>query len=339
MNIDVSDMVTSTAMKVQEVGKHHAKITLEPLEAGFGHTLGNALRRILLSSIPGYAITEVEIDGVLHEYSTIEGIREDVIDIMLNLKNVAIVLHERDETTLSLCKKGPGVATAADIELEHDTEIVNPGHIIAHLGDNCELKMRLKVVRGRGFKTAAPSETVAREEESNVGVLRLDASFSPIRQVSYTVDSARMEQRTDLDKLIIDLCTDGTLDPKGAIKVSAAILQEQLAAFVDMKGEGEGRSKIIVPMFDPILTAPVDELELTVRSANCLKAEGIYFIGDLIQRTETELLKTPNLGKKSLTEIKTVLEACSLSLGTKIENWPPHGLKDKIQKIDVDKSS
>ncbi|MEK9871362.1 MAG: DNA-directed RNA polymerase subunit alpha, partial [Gammaproteobacteria bacterium] len=292
----------------------------------FGHTLGNALRRILLSSMPGCAITEVEIDGVLHEYSAIEGVQEDVIEILLNLKGVAVRLNSVDEAEITLDVKGPAVVTAGDFQLGHDIEIANPNHVIANLNDNGNLKLRAQVGRGRGYEPA--DVRMADEEESRViGSLLLDASYSPVRRVAYKVDSARVEQRTDLDKLIIDLETNGTIDPEEAIRRAATILQQQVAVFVDLESEAEPETVEEEDEIDPILLRPVDDLELTVRSANCLKAENIYYIGDLIRRTEVELLKTPNLGKKSLTEIKDVLASRGLSLGMRLENWPPSSLR------------
>jgi DNA-directed RNA polymerase subunit alpha len=327
----VNEFLKPRIVDVKFVSDTHAVVTLEPLERGFGHTLGNALRRILLSSMPGCAVTGVEIDGVLHEYSSIEGVQEDVIDIILNLKGLALKMHNRDEATLTLSKKGPGVVTAADITLDHDVEIINPGHIIANLTKSGQLSMSLKVAMGRGYEPATvrmESEEVSRP----IGSLQLDASFSPVSRVSYAVERARVEQRTDLDKLIIDIETNGTIDPEEAIRRAATVLQDQLSVFVDLKGKQVIESAKEQSDVDPILLRPVDDLELTVRSANCLKAESIYFIGDLIQRTEVELLKTPNLGKKSLTEIKDVLASRGLSLGMRLENWPPAGLKDKEQQ-------
>jgi len=288
--------------------------------------LGNALRRILLSSMPGCAIVEAEIDGVLHEYSTLEGVQEDVIEILLNLKGVAVKLNSNDEAEITLDRKGPGVVTAGDFELGHDIEIANPDHVVANLNENGHLKLRAQVGRGRGYEPA--DIRIADEEESRViGSLLLDASYSPVQRVSYKVDSARVEQRTDLDKLIIDLETNGTIDPEEAIRRAATILQQQVAVFVDLERENEPEAVIEEDEIDPILLRPVDDLELTVRSANCLKAENIYYIGDLIRRTEVELLKTPNLGKKSLTEIKDVLASRGLSLGMRLEHWPPTSLR------------
>jgi DNA-directed RNA polymerase subunit alpha len=324
------DFLTPREIAVETVSPFHAKVTLEPLERGFGHTLGTTLRRILLSSMPGAAITEVKIDGVLHEYSTIAGVQEDVIEILLNLKNVAIKLHGREEVTLRINKKGAGIVVAGDIEAEHDVEIINPEHVIAHLNETGTLNMTLRVSLGRGYETASSRENNAGgEEKASIGVLHLDASFSPVLRVAYSVESARVEQRTDLDKLIIDLQTNGTLDPEEAIRRSATILQQQLAPFVDLKSSFITKETNEQQAINPIFLRPVDDLELTVRSANCLKAESIFYIGDLVQRTENDLLKTPNLGKKSLTEIKNVLLSHGLSLGTRLENWPPSSLRDK----------
>ena len=315
---------------VDELDKYHSRVVLEPLERGFGHTLGNALRRILLSSMPGCAVEEVQINGVVHEYSTIEGVREDVIEILLNLKMVAVVLNGKDEAVLSLSKKGSGIVTAGDITEDHDVEIINSDHVIANLNDNGELNMHLTVRKGRGY-LAADNRVAEDDETRTVGKLLLDSSYSPVVRMSYSVENARVEQRTDLDKLIIDLETNGTIDPEEAIRCAATILQHQLNVFVDLQSEIIAEPEEREDEIDPILLRPVDDLELTVRSANCLKAEDIYYIGDLIQRTEVELLKTPNLGKKSLTEIKDVLATRGLSLGLRLENWPPSSLKSDDQ--------
>ncbi len=327
MQSAVNELLTPKFIGVDQLTSTHAKVTLEPLERGFGHTLGNALRRILLSSMPGCAIVGVEIDGVLHEYSTIEGVSEDVIEILLNLKNVAIVMEGKDETVVTLSAKGPCVVTAADIQLGNDMEIVNPEHLIAHLSEGAELQLALTVARGRGYEPADSQDT-DEEETKVIGKLQLDATFSPVRRVSYSVENARVEQRTDLDKLVLDLETNGTIDPEDAIRRAATILQKQLAVFVDLESAAEAPSEEPEEEIDPILLRPVDDLELTVRSANCLKAESIYYIGDLVQRTEVELLKTPNLGKKSLTEIKDVLASRGLSLGLRLDNWPPVSLRN-----------
>ncbi|MDH3514167.1 MAG: DNA-directed RNA polymerase subunit alpha [Gammaproteobacteria bacterium] len=327
MQSSATEFLKPRLVDVQTLSTTHAKITLEPLERGFGYTLGNALRRILLSSMPGSAITEVKIEGVLHEYSTIEGVQEDVIEILLNLKTVALRMHGREEVTLKLAKKGPGIVTAGDIQLEHDVEVVDPKHVIATLTKDGTLNMELKVNRGRGYQPVTARSASA--ETRTIGVMQLDASFSPIRRVAYTVENARVEQRTDLDKLILDIDTNGAINPEEAVRRAANILQDQISIFVELKSPETKVEEKREPEMDPLLLRPVDDLELTVRSANCLKAENIFYIGDLIQRSEFELLKTPNLGKKSLTEIKDVLAQHGLSLGMKLENWPPASLKER----------
>jgi DNA-directed RNA polymerase subunit alpha len=326
MQGSVTEFLKPRVVKVQPLSPRHARIVIEPFERGFGHTLGNALRRVLLSSMPGAAVTEVEIDGVLHEYTSIEGVQEDVVDVLLNLKLLAIRMHARDTAEVRLQKKGPGPVLASDIQGDHDVEVLNPDLVIANLTKAGELSMLLKIERGRGYRPAV--QRAAFEEQSRpIGRLQLDASFSPVRRVTYNVESARVEQRTDLDKLIIDIETNGTIDPEEAIRRAGGILKDQLSVFVDLQGQDETVAKTAEAQFDPILLRPVDELELTVRSANCLKAENIHYIGDLVQRTEVELLRTPNLGKKSLTEIKEVLESHGLTLGMRLDNWPPAGLK------------
>ena len=313
--------LTPKKIQIQIINPQRFKVVLEPLERGFGHTLGNALRRILLSSMPGASIVEVNIDNVMHEYSSIDGVKEDVLDLLMNLKGVSIRLEGRTEAVLYIKKQGEGVLTAGDIETDFGVEIVNPGHVIAHMSSEANISMMLRVETGRGYQ---PSTARAEMMDSReVGNLLLDASFSPVKSVTYDVENARVENRTDLDKLILELETDGTLDPEEAIRRSATILQHQLAAFVEMSYEDLIDTKDEKDEVDPMLIRPVDDLELTVRAANCLKAENIYYIGDLVQRTESDLLKTPNLGKKSLTEIKTVLMQHGLSLGMLIDNWPP----------------
>ncbi|MFO1506453.1 MAG: DNA-directed RNA polymerase subunit alpha [Lysobacterales bacterium] len=317
-------------LAVERLGTSRARVVVEPLERGFGHTLGNALRRVLLSSIPGSAIVEAEIDGVLHEYTTLEGLQEDVIEVLLNLKDVAIRMHGHDETTVTLSKKGKGAVTAGDITVDHSIEIVNPEHVICHLTRDIALNMRIKIARGVGYQPAT-SRRLPDEEARPIGRLQIDASFCPVRRVAYQVDSARLEQRTDLDRLVLDIETNGAIDPEDAVRRAAEILQDQLTVFGDFsRRESEG-AKTDTSGVDPILVRPIDDLELTVRSANCLKAESIYYIGDLVQKTEVELLKTPNLGKKSLTEIKDVLYQRGLQLGMKLESWPPPGLSHGMQ--------
>lgn len=327
MQGSVTEFLKPRLVDIEQVSPTHAKVTLEPLERGFGYTLGNALRRILLSSMPGCAATEVEIDGVLHEYSSKEGVQEDVIEILLNLKGLAVSLEGKDEATLTLNKSGAGPVTAGDFQHDGDVEIVNPEHVICHLTGESEFNMRVKIERGRGYVPASSRQSED-DDERPIGRLLVDASFSPVERIAYSVDAARVEQRTDLDKLVIEMETNGTLDPEEAIRRAATILAEQLEAFVELRDISEPEEKEEKPEFDPILLRPVDDLELTVRSANCLKAEAIQYIGDLVQRTEVELLKTPNLGKKSLTEIKDVLASRGLSLGMRLENWPPASLVD-----------
>ncbi|HVC48590.1 MAG TPA: DNA-directed RNA polymerase subunit alpha [Burkholderiales bacterium] len=320
-----ADFLKPRVVDVEGMSSVRARIVMEPFERGYGHTLGNALRRILLSSMPGYAITQVKISGVVHEYSTIEGVQEDVVDLLLNLKGVALKLHNRDEALLTLTVEGEGLATAADIKSGADIEIVNPDHVIAHLTKGGRLDMELKVEKGRGYQPVPVRKMEA--ESRQIGAIMLDASFSPVRRVSYSVESARVEQRTDLDKLIMDIETNGIIEPEEAVRYAARILVDQLSVFADLKGTPQEVEVPKAAQVDPILMRPVDDLELTVRSANCLKAENIYYIGDLIQRSETELLKTPNLGRKSLNEIKDVLASKGLTLGMKLENWPPAGVE------------
>jgi DNA-directed RNA polymerase subunit alpha len=326
----VKEFLKPKLANIKNIDTNHIQVAIEPLERGFGHTLGNALRRILLSSMHGSAITEVTIDGISHEYSAIEGVQEDVIDILLNLKGVALKLNAHPEAELSLKSNGEGAVVAGDITGD-DVEIINPDHIIAHVTDaNVTLDMKLKVSTGRGYQPSTERDND--EEGGTIGTLRLDASFTPIDRVSYSVEAARLKQRTDLDRLVIDLQTNGTIDPEEAIRRAATIMQTQLESFVELHTEEEEEvAAESEPEVDPILLRPVDDLELTVRSANCLKAEAIMYIGDLIQRTETELLRTPNLGKKSLNEIKDVLASRGLSLGIRLENWPPPSIREDKQ--------
>lgn len=330
MQGSVTEFLKPHLVDIEQISSTHAKVTLEPLERGFGHTLGNALRRILLSSMPGCAVTEVEIDGVLHEYSSKEGVQEDIIEVLLNLKGLALKLqNDKNDVFLTLNKSGIGPVTAADIAKDNDIEIANPDHVICHLTDeNASINMRIRVQRGRGYVPAS-SRVHSQEEDRPIGRLLVDACYSPVERIAYNVEAARVEQRTDLDKLVIELETNGTIEPEEAIRRSATILAEQLDAFVDLRDVRQPEVKEEKPEFDPILLRPVDDLELTVRSANCLKAETIHYIGDLVQRTEVELLKTPNLGKKSLTEIKDVLASRGLSLGMRLENWPPPGMTEE----------
>ena len=316
----IKDFLTPTEIVVEESGPTRSKIVLEPLEQGFGHTLGNALRRIILSSMPGTAVSEVKIDGVLHEYSTIEGVQEDVIDILLNLKDLSVRLTEVEDAELTVSKSGSGTVTAADIDLPTGVEIINPDHHIATLNDEGSINMTMKVTRGRGFVPVRPLDE---DEGQETGLLRLDATYSPIKRVTYQVDNARVEQRTNLDRLTVDIDTDGTLEAEEILRISATILQHQLSAFAELGRLEEVIEEKEEAKIDPIMLRPVDELELTVRSANCLKAENIHYIGDLVTRMESDLLRAPNLGKKSLNEIKEVLLSRGLSLGLILDNWPP----------------
>lgn len=335
MQSSISGLLKPRLVEVVSKTPNHSRIVIEPLERGFGHSLGNALRRVLLSTIPGCAVTDVEIEGVLHEYTTIEGVQEDVVDILLNLKKLAVILHSRDEVELTLSKNGAGSVTAGDINLPHDVEIVNPGLVIANLTQAGILNMKIRIRRGRGYEPVSTRKSNS-ELGMVVGALQLDAAYSPIVKVAYQVESTRVEQRTNLDKLIIELETNGTVDPEQTIKLAATILHEQLSVFVDFEKvdmQPVAEVGVEIEPFEPVLLRPVDDLELTVRSANCLKAENIFYIGDLIQRTEVELLKTPNLGKKSLTEIKDILALKGLSLGMRLENWPPDNLADQNHTI------
>ena len=314
----LSELLTPRIVKIQEMGLNMSRVTLEPLERGFGYTLGTALRRVLLSSIEGAAVTECEIDGVLHEYSGIEGVSEDVIDVLLNLKGLALILHEGDRAEMRLSANKVGEVKASDFTVPSNIEICNPDHVIAHLTQNVPFSMTVVVEKGRGYRVAMQENDTATHAPN---VLRVDASFSPIKRIAYRVEAARVEQHTDLDKLVIDIESNGTIDPEQAIREAATILHKQIAVFVNLEStevEAEYEEEVQV---DPVLLRPVDDLELTVRSANCLKAENINNIGDLVRRTEVELLKTPNLGKKSLNEIKEVLAAHGLELGMDLENW------------------
>ncbi len=335
MQNSISGLLKPRLVEVVSKSANHSRIVIEPLERGFGHSIGNALRRVLLSTIPGCAVTDVEIEGVLHEYTTIDGVQEDVIDILLNLKKLAIILHSKDEVELTLSKHGAGCVTAADIILPHDVEIINPDLVLANLTQVGILNMKIRVRRGRGYEPVSVRKANS-EHSLVVGALQIDAAYSPIVKVAYQVESTRVEQRTNLDKLIIELETNGTVDPEETIKLAATILHDQLSVFVDFEKVNDQLADEeieVEEIFDPVLLRPVDDLELTVRSANCLKAENIFYIGDLIQRTEVELLKTPNLGKKSLTEIKDILALKGLSLGMRLENWPPENLADQTHAI------
>ena len=311
----LSELLTPRIVKIQEIGLNMSRVTLEPLERGFGYTLGTALRRVLLSFIEGAAVTECEIDGVLHEYSAIEGVSEDVIDVLLNLKGLALILHEGERAEMRLSVSKAGAVKAGQFKAPASIEICNPEHIVAHLTQDVPFNMTVVVEKGRGYQVAA------QENNATPNILRIDASFSPIKRIAYRVEAARVEQHTDLDKLVIDIESNGTIDPEQAIRQAATILHKQIAVFVNLESTEIEAEAVEEAQVDPVLLRPVDDLELTVRSANCLKAENINNIGDLVRRTEVELLKTPNLGKKSLNEIKEVLAAHGLELGMDLDNW------------------
>ncbi|MCX7946791.1 MAG: DNA-directed RNA polymerase subunit alpha [Hydrogenophilus sp.] len=297
------------------------RITMEPFERGFGHTLGNALRRVLLSSLRGFAPTEVRIAGVLHEYCALDGVREDVVDLLLNLKGVVFCLHNREEATVRLEAMGPAVVRAGDFTLPHGVEVINEDHVIAHVETGGRLEMEVVVEAGRGYVPAS------QRSQKIIGGIALDASFSPVRRVAYSVESARVERRTDLDRLVLEVETNGSVDGVELVRQAARLLIDQFEVFAHLKGEERPQVVERETTIDPILLRTIDDLSLTVRSANCLKAENIYYVGDLIQKTEQELLKTPNLGRKSLNEIKEVLAQHGLTLGMKLDNWPPPGLQ------------
>ena len=323
----IKDFLTPKEILVEEIDVNHSKIILEPLERGFGHTLGNALRRIILSSTPGSAVVEAKIDGVLHDYSTIDGIKEDVINILLNLKGMSVKLLDQEEAEMTVEKSGAGDLIAGDFDLPAGVEVVNPDHKIATLADNGKINMTIRVRKGRGY-VPVDNTAALTGENKEIGLLKLDASYSPIKTVSYEVDNTRVENRTDLDKLTLDVQTNGTIDPVEILRLAATILQRQLMAFAELGFETEEEEEDETPPVDPIMLRPVDELELTVRSANCLKVEKIHYIGDLVSRRESDLLKTPNLGRKSLNEIKDVLAARGLALGLELDNWPPSNIEN-----------
>jgi DNA-directed RNA polymerase subunit alpha len=312
--------------------KRRATLIAEPLERGFGMTLGNALRRVLLSSLQGAAITAVQIDGVVHEFSPIQGVREDVVDIVLNLKQVAIKMRGEGPKRLMLKGTGPGEVKAKDIQVTGDIEILNPEHVICTLDEGAQLRMELTVNAGKGYVPAERN----RPDDAPIGLIAVDSLYSPVKRVAYRVDNTREGQVLDYDKLIIEVETNGALRPEDAIAYAARILQDQLQVFItfeEPKKPSASADKPDLP-FNPSLLKKVDELELSVRSANCLKNDNIVYIGDLIQKSEAEMLRTPNFGRKSLNEIKEVLSAMGLHLGMAVENWPPENIEDLAKKYD-----
>ena len=309
-----------------------ASIVVEPLERGFGITLGNALRRVLLSSLQGSAITALHIDGVLHEFSTIPGVREDVTDIVLNLKSLGIRLHSDSSKRMYLKAEGPCVVTAGMIEAGHDVEVMDPDHVICHVDRGGSLSAELTVSIGKGYVPASQNKA----EDAPIGLIAIDGIFSPVRKVAYRVENARVGQQTDYDKLMLQVETDGSVAPEDAVALAARILQDQLQLFINFEEptlapQAERRPEV---PFNPNLLRKVDELELSVRSANCLKNDNIVYIGDLVQKTEAEMLRTPNFGRKSLNEIKEVLAQMGLHLGMEVTGWPPENIEELARKVE-----
>ena len=313
--------------------QHKARLIAEPLERGFGVTLGNALRRVLLSSLQGAAVTAIQIDGVVHEFSSLEGVREDVVDIVLNIKQLALRMHAEGPKRMTLRATGPGPVTAAQIDLPADIEVLNPDHVICTLDDGASVRMELTVQNGKGYVAAE----LNRPEDAPIGLIAVDALYSPVKRVAYRVEPTRQGQSLDYDKLILEVETNGAVSPVDAVAYAARILQDQLQIFITFdeptKAVEQSDGKPELP-FNPSLLKKVDELELSVRSANCLKNDNIVYIGDLIQKTEGEMLRTPNFGRKSLNEIKEVLASMGLSLGMDVPNWPPENIEDLAKKFD-----
>ncbi len=328
------ELIKPTQLEVKPGNEpaRQATVIAEPLERGFGLTLGNALRRVLLSSLQGAAITSVQIDNVLHEFSSVAGVREDVTDIVLNLKGVAIRMEVEGPKRLSISAKGPGVVTAGDISESNGIEVLNKGHVICHLDEAADLYMELTVNTGKGYVPADRN----RAEDAPIGLIPIDAIYSPVKRVSYDVQPTREGQVLDYDKLTLKIDTDGAVSPEDAVAYAARILQDQLQIFVNFyEPESAGRPDDDDGLeFNPLLLKKVDELELSVRSANCLKNDNIVYIGDLIQKTEAEMLRTPNFGRKSLNEIKEVLSGMGLHLGMDVEDWPPDDIEELAKKYE-----
>jgi DNA-directed RNA polymerase subunit alpha len=329
-----TDLIKPKGLKVEPMTDpdRNATIVVQPLERGFGLTLGNALRRVLLSSLQGAAVTSIHIDGVLHEFSSIPGVLEDVTEIVLNIKSLALRLHAEGPKRMRLKIKGPGKITAAKIDTGSDIDIMNPGLHILTLDDGAEVSMEFTVESGKGYVPAAQN----RAEDAPIGLIPVDAIYSPVRKVSYKVDNARVGQITDLDKLSLVVETNGTLKPEDAVALAARILQDQLQAYINFEepAEHEIEERTGDLPFNRNLLRKVDELELSVRSANCLKNDNIIYIGDLVQKTETEMLRTPNFGRKSLNEIKEVLTQMGLHLGMEIPDWPPENIEELAKKLE-----
>lgn len=316
-----------------EDGKRLATVVIEPLERGFGMTLGNALRRILLSSLQGASVTSIQIDGVLHEFSSVPGVREDVTDIILNVKELALRMHTEGPRKIRLRAEGPGEVMARQIETSADIEIMNPDLVICNLDRGARVAMEMTVDTGKGYIPAA----ALRKEDTPIGLIPVDALFSPVRKVAYKVENSRVGQVTDYDKLSLTVETDGSISPEDAVAVAARILQDQLQLFINFEEPrpvSTQETAVGDLPFNRNLLRKVDELELSVRSANCLKNDNIVYIGDLVQKTESEMLRTPNFGRKSLNEIKEVLSQMGLNLGMQIQNWPPENIEDLAKKLE-----
>ena len=317
---------------VSEGNRNVATLVAEPLERGFGMTLGNSLRRVLLSSLQGAAVTAIQVEGVLHEFSSIPGVREDVTDIILNIKGLALRMHSDLPKKVRLRAEGPGEVTAKQIETGADIEVMNPDLVICTLDRGAHLSMELTVETGRGYIPAA----ALRKEDTPIGLMPIDALFSPIRKVAYKVENSRVGQVTDYDKLSLTVETDGSMTPEDAIAISARILQDQMQLFINFEEPRQAVQQEAVGElpFNRNLLRKVDELELSVRSANCLKNDNIVYIGDLVQKSEGEMLRTPNFGRKSLNEIKEVLLQMGLNLGMQIPNWPPENIEDLAKRLE-----
>ncbi|MDB5506628.1 MAG: DNA-directed polymerase alpha subunit [Devosia sp.] len=309
-----------------------ASVVAEPLERGYGLTLGNSLRRVLLSSLQGAAVTAVQIDGVLHEFSSVPGVREDITDMVLNIKEVAIKMSGEGSKRLTLTKQGPGAVTAGDIRVTGDMEVLNPELVICHLDDGAEINIEFTVSNGKGYVPADRN----RPDDAPIGYIPIDALFSPVKRVSYKVEATREGQVLDYDKLTMTVETNGSISPEDAVAYAARILQDQLTVFVNFEEPTKEKALDAIPelAFNPALLKKVDELELSVRSANCLKNDNIVYIGDLIQKTEAEMLRTPNFGRKSLNEIKEVLAQMGLHLGMDVPNWPPENIDDLAKRYE-----
>lgn len=322
------ELIKPRSINVEEVVPgRSAKIVFEPLERGYGTTIGNSLRRMLLSSLPGAAVTSVKFEGVMHEFDTIKGVREDVMDIMLSLKELDIAMASGERTTVTLDVKGPATVTAGDIQCGSDTTVLNPELVLAHLNEDGILRLEAIVEKGRGYDPAQERS----DEDRPVGFLLLDASYSPIRRVATRVENARVSQKTNYDKLIMEIETNGSITPEEAIGAAARIIQNQLDVFADFEAlEEESAAEAADTGIEDVLAQPIEHLDLSVRSMNCLKSDDIFRVGDLVQRTEQEMLRTPNFGRKSLTEIKEVLENMGLELGMKLDNWPPQDADDSL---------